>query len=203
MRKTLVVGLTVLVMLLPTIATAQPQDDFDVWGWVNAETCMGGAIRSGTDIEVWTPDYPEGELQVVLAAPGDSWSIEGPATFAIVHRTPKQVDWKTFTVPGGCDVPETTTTTTLPPDTTTTTSTTLPEVTTTTEAPPDETTTTTTPPETTTTTTEAPPVTTTTEAPPPPELPVTGLSLEAIGGIGAALLLIGWAIEKRTRPREN
>ncbi len=33
-------------------------------------------------------------------------------------------------------------------------------------------------------------------------LPVTGLSLGVIGGIGGILLLVGWAIEVRTRPRD-
>lgn len=158
-----------------------------------------------------------------------TWSVLlNGVTVWVSPATPTRCDAPPTTeppAPGGVTPPKTTTTTTSTTTTTTTTTTptlapeapppVAPPVTTTTvgEAqPPTDTTivtavsSTTGPPADTTTTTIVTLVSPAGSEPPGTDtaaeeiLPVTGVSLGAIGGIGAILLLVGWAIERSTRP---
>lgn len=111
-KITLALGiLTALALAVPAIATTP--DDLDQH--VSIVDCTGTVTRSGRTLEVWVPDL-DGEKVTTLESPGDTWTVNGPATFTVVLRTEKQVNYKTYTVPGGCDEP---TTTTTPPTTTT------------------------------------------------------------------------------------
>lgn len=156
---------------------------------------------------------------------GAALGIDGDITWSV--RLNGVTVWVSPVTPTRCDTEPTTPPATgeiTPPETTTTTTTTTaapetpppaPVVTTTTlgaEQPSTDTTivtavsSTTGPPADTTTTTVVTMVSPAGSEPPGTDtaaeeiLPVTGLSLGAIGAIGGILLLAGWAIERRTRP---